>query len=1004
MADDHHESAEVQEESHAVLDDTHAIDENPAAGTALEPIRKPPALKQEEDPAVFNASDGVRDLTTRALDFLSHASNETLTAIVIGLGACTYLVLGRFGLVLIGTVVGVGLHATWEGNNGRGQAGIAEKGRRRKEMGTEIVRRTLDWADARKLPGKETASGAAEKRSADTSKAAGQTGYDDFKPATKGALDTFTDAVVRDYVKWWYSPILPEEESFPEACRATLVGFIRAISNHLSKKRAVDPFLDFLANSASIVIVFLNELSTALQASQRQTPEESIRTYLHYQPDSNLANVLDITQQDRKLKLVADDILQTYTTSSTYNCPPVKAFLQQILSGLILEQVIEMAARPEYINSWIVWLFELEPELSNIIDSGIEGATECANDASEPEENKGHRRRVSKAEEAMQQAMVEAQRLNEMIAEEDSKKLDGSKAIVEDEDGVSIATTEGGAATPTSSDSERNRNGASSLGQSRDSEDFAGFRSKTVASTTSDQLGSPHAPIAVQPSYTTPVSIDSPAEMLTLHNASITILDDADPRNKNSLKQKPTTEYLLQIEPKNSRFPGWMVTSGRNYDSFAALHETLRRISIISGVPEFAQQYAVLPGWKGRTAAAITQELERYLRFALQHEPLAESEAMRKFLEKSTGLQKAPASKKVLGFQNPAALDVVGKGIVNVFGQADKAITGGGKAVLGGVTGVFGAVATGIGGQKKSVPAIARRPNTGSVTSLSRADSYGARQSQDASRTHSSLDINKPPALPSRPPRRSTELVRSRSSSRSRQEQSDENLNLPPPPSDMPEDYPGAQTPSKPELPPRAAVGRPATPTRLLSEVPATWPIKAVEVSPSISKTNGAPLTEEETRVCVELMFAIITELYSLSSAWTIRLNLLTVAKGFLLRPQNPQLESIRTLLQDSVIDANFSDEGLAAHIYKLRENALPTVEELKKWPPEPTALEKEKLRVKARKLLAEKGMPQALTSVMGAAASGEALGRVFDCLQIKEVARGLVFALLLSALRGATH
>ncbi|KAI4240305.1 MAG: hypothetical protein L6R42_011549, partial [Xanthoria sp. 1 TBL-2021] len=52
---------------------------------------------------------------------------------------------------------------------------------------------------------------------------------------------------------------------------------------------------------------------------------------------------------------------------------------------------------------------------------------------------------------------------------------------------------------------------------------------------------------------------------------------------------------------------------------------------------------------------------------------------------------------------------------------------------------------------------------------------------------------------------------------------------------------------------------------------------------------------------------------------------------------------------------------------------------------------EKERLRLKARKLLVEKGMPAALTGVMGAAASGEAVGKVFDALQIEEVARGLM-------------
>ena len=173
---------------------------------------------------------------------------------------------------------------------------------------------------------------------------------------------------------------------------------------------------------------------------------------------------------------------------------------------------------------------------------------------------------------------------------------------------------------------------------------------------------------------------------------------------------------------------------------------------------------------------------------------------------------------------------------------------------------------------------------------------------------------------------------------------------------------------------------------------------------PPKKKTPHTPITEEETRVTIDLMFAIITELYSLSSAWTIRLSLLSAAKTYLLRPQNPQLESIRVLLQESVLDANFSDKGLAVHIRKLRENGAPTDEERAQWPAELTAEEKESLRIKARKLLVERGMPQALTGVMGAAASGEALGRVFDCLQIEEVARGLIFALVLQAIRATTQ
>lgn len=156
--------------------------------------------------------------------------------------------------------------------------------------------------------------------------------------------------------------------------------------------------------------------------------------------------------------------------------------------------------------------------------------------------------------------------------------------------------------------------------------------------------------------------------------------------------------------------------------------------------------------------------------------------------------------------------------------------------------------------------------------------------------------------------------------------------------------------------------------------------------------------------MAVELFFATINELYTLSSAWTLRLTLLNAAKSFLLRPGNPNLEAIRVLLQTTMIDANTSDIGIATHLTKLRENALPTEAELKAWPPPPSDEAKERMRQKARKLLVEKGMPQALTSVMGAAASGEALGRVFDCLQVPEVARGLVFALILQGVRAVTQ
>jgi hypothetical protein len=803
------------------------------------------------------------------------------------------------------------------------------------------------------------------------------------------------------------------EDKFPESCRQTFIAFVRRFSAHLGRKRAADPFLDFLANGASIIIVFLNELGSALQASQRQSPEEAVQAYLDDQPESNLANVLSGQQQERKLSLVADDILQNFLDPKAYSYPPVKIFLQEMLSGLVFEMTIKACSKPEWINGWIVYLLEgEESELMNVIDAGVEGTINASNEASIRDAGaaKGHRRRVSRAEVAMQEAMLEAKRLSEMIAEDDARKQ-RDLMIMENEDALSSTTTEPGMATPTSSDSDRTRHGDMSAESAKSLDQYENLSPRRSATSinpaTSNETArslSSQAPLAQQPSYTSTSFVDAPAaSLLTLHNASITLLDDSDPRDKSVLRQKPNGQYLLQIEPASSRFPGWMIP--RKYAEFEALHESIGRIAIISGVSEFAQKYAVLPGWKGQSAIHLLQDLEQYLRLAVRYEPLAESEAMKKFLEKETGLQKVPANKNVLGFQNPAALEAVGKGFINVLGTGSKGIAGGGKAVLGGVQGVFGAVATGVGGPKKSAPGPVRsNKSSTSVTSLPRADNYGPRPSQDVSRA-GSLNVEGPPPLPTRPTRPSTELQGSPAASMSRLGQSEESLNLPPPPSDIPDDYKEVgQSPPRPNLPPRPSTSTPTTPTKGSTRA-SSIQLTDQDAEPTItSETKGPPLTEEETRVSVELLFAIITELYSLSSAWTIRLSLLTAAKTFLLRPNNPQLDSIRSLLQDSVINANFSDQGFATHINKVRENALPTEEELKKWPAELTPAEKETLRAKARKLLVEKGMPQALTSVMGAQASGEALGRVFDCLQIEQVARGLVFAIMLQAIRAATQ
>ena len=526
---------------------------------------------------------------------------------------------------------------------------------------------------------------------------------------------------------------------------------------------------------------------------------------------------------------------------------------------------------------------------------------------------------------------------------------------------------------------------------------------------------------------------------MTLHNATIIIHDDAPP-DKGRIRTKPTCDYLIQIEPTLSQHAGWMIV--RRYSDFETLHEILRRIATISGSTAFTEQHSVLPPWKVHNKASLRGELERYIRDACWFQPLAESEGMKRFLEKDPGNLPGGA-KSDLNWEN------VGKNMLDVLTIAPKGAMAGGKAVVGGVTGVLGNIGLGQRRPTSQVPSheiqtgsadrlsISTPPRSNSISSPKPRDSLDSQRSSVVSTqpgkvapmerlpSHSSQradgeDENRRgsrPDLWERPsPSARASRANSRASSlapvRSPSSASLNGIKLPPPPDEMPDDY---ESHLHGDMHSKMAEGLPSQQTSFTSTTtsfssPARSATlnhgkKGSAVNGTAKPTRQYPqLSEQETRVAIELLFAVINELYTLSSAWKIRRTLLAAAKSFLLRPGDPSLSSIQSLMQKSVLDANTSDAGIATHLRKMRENTLPTDDERAAWPAELTQEEKDKLRAKARRLLIQSGVPAALMGVMGQSATAEALGRVFDCLQVEEVARGLLFGLMLQAVRVVTH
>lgn len=135
------------------------------------------------------------EISSVIVQHLSASSNEALVCVCICMVGATYVLLGRFGLLLIGLVGGIILRSSWEGMD----HSDLPNSRNRGELSLNVANRLLDW------PGRKSANAEHgpddSQLSLSKDRQRSPVDYSSFRPKTAAALDSLTDAIIRDYVK-----------------------------------------------------------------------------------------------------------------------------------------------------------------------------------------------------------------------------------------------------------------------------------------------------------------------------------------------------------------------------------------------------------------------------------------------------------------------------------------------------------------------------------------------------------------------------------------------------------------------------------------------------------------------------------------------------------------------------------------------------------------------------------------------------------------------------------
>ncbi|KAJ6261143.1 hypothetical protein Dda_3809 [Drechslerella dactyloides] len=331
----------VSENGHIDLNGTNG-DIGSKASITTEPIaddsKPPPESEPDQVPAL--------SWLDKALAEISTASDKTLIIGLSLLAVIMSVLLGRFGLLIVGTILGAILHATLQN-----QSGTAEKKKPKfRSKGT-------DEEDAK--PVVWTAPGDSKPQETKVAQAVPDDPHADFSslnPKVASALDELCNAIVKDCINSWYTTIIPDDSSFPATCHQHLTQSFLRISKRLGDKRPAEIFVSIVANMSDTVIIFMEELSQALNGTR--DIKAGIQTYVRRNRDSALSIMLNKGYQRRELGFCAQEIVQQYAPEDLKGCEPVAMFLRHVLRSTVLWNMVEKFSDPEFINEWIIYLFE----------------------------------------------------------------------------------------------------------------------------------------------------------------------------------------------------------------------------------------------------------------------------------------------------------------------------------------------------------------------------------------------------------------------------------------------------------------------------------------------------------------------------------------------------------------------------------------------------------------------------------------------------------------------
>lgn len=166
-------------------------------------------------------------------------------------------------------------------------------------------------------------------------------------------MSNFSGHVITNFVRTWYSTLLPDDQEFPAHCRSSLNYILNKVYTTTVRKDPVHHLDAVVGTCFALIGGVLEDLRQAYKLKDQVSDPIGLRQYALKNPNTLLSRIMGREQSRSDFAKRSMDLLNAFACQGDLQCKPLACLLQHLLTTSVFEAALNKLTDRDLINTII---------------------------------------------------------------------------------------------------------------------------------------------------------------------------------------------------------------------------------------------------------------------------------------------------------------------------------------------------------------------------------------------------------------------------------------------------------------------------------------------------------------------------------------------------------------------------------------------------------------------------------------------------------------------------